>query len=146
MRDLARLAGSALTRTARLLDGLEVHTDRMRAHLDATGGLLMAESVATRLAPALGRTAAHDRIAELSRAVARDGGTLRDRLLDDDAVRQHLDIAAIDAALDPAGWLGSAEQFVDRALATYRQRRDLQALAPRRPPPHPTTDDTNPGR
>ena len=138
LRELVRLTGSAVARTRRLLHGLDVHADRMRANLDASGGLLMAESVASRLAPALGRTEAHDRVAELSRAAIRNARSLRAELLADDEVRRHLDVHAVDEALDPAGWLGSAAAFTDRALAVHRARRDRRA--------HPTTGDTDRGR
>ena len=57
LRELLRLTGSATARTAELLRDLRVHPDRMRANLDLTGGLVMSESVAARLAPSLGRAA-----------------------------------------------------------------------------------------
>ncbi|MEQ7009975.1 adenylosuccinate lyase family protein, partial [Actinopolymorpha sp. B17G11] len=122
LRDLVRLTGSAAGRTHRLLGGLEVDTDRMRANLDATGGLVMAESVAARLATVLGRTAAHDRVGELARTALRTGTPLRDHLLAADDIRQHLSPVDIDEALDPVGWLGSADALIDRALAAHRER------------------------
>ncbi|MDQ1708907.1 MAG: Adenylosuccinate lyase C-terminus, partial [Frankiaceae bacterium] len=33
---------------------------------------------------------------------------------------EHLSPADVDAALDPAGYLGSTGAFIDRALATHR--------------------------
>ncbi|MGH3487615.1 MAG: 3-carboxy-cis,cis-muconate cycloisomerase [Actinopolymorphaceae bacterium] len=122
LRDLVRLAGGALRRTGRLLDGLVVDADRMRANLDASGGLVMAESVASRLAPALGRTAAHERVGELTRAAVRTGTSFRDQLLAADDLRTLLTPADIDDALDPRGWLGSTDAFVDRALAAHHRR------------------------
>ncbi|HEX6500631.1 MAG TPA: 3-carboxy-cis,cis-muconate cycloisomerase [Micromonosporaceae bacterium] len=116
--DLLRLAGGAAGHTRRLLDGLEVRADRMRANLDATGGLVMAESVANRLAPALGRGGAHDVVARAARQP-----DFRAALLADPAVREHLSERDVDAALDPREWLGCAGTFVDRALRTYRAAR-----------------------
>ncbi|WP_341721044.1 3-carboxy-cis,cis-muconate cycloisomerase [Micromonospora sp. FIMYZ51] len=113
--ELLHLAGGAAERTARMLTGLRVHPDRMRANLDATGGLLLAEAVAARLAPALGRAAAHDLV---RRAAA--GPSFRDALLAEPDVRAHLSEPDVDAALDPAGWLGAAGQLVDRALDLHR--------------------------
>lgn len=41
-------------------------------------------------------------------------------------MRAHLSEVDIDAALDPAGYLGSAGEFVDRALASHAAtRREL---------------------
>jgi 3-carboxy-cis,cis-muconate cycloisomerase len=88
----------------------------MRANLDATGGRLGAEAVANALAPALGRSEAHDVVAR----VARDGGDdFAGALAADPDVAAHLDRGAIDALLDPAAQLGAAGTFVDRALEAY---------------------------
>ncbi|MEU8021918.1 3-carboxy-cis,cis-muconate cycloisomerase [Micromonospora haikouensis] len=116
--DLLHLAGGAAARTARMLGGLRVDARRMRANLDATGGLVLAEAVAARLTPALGRGAAHDVVA---RAAA--GFDFRAALLADPEVRAHLGPREIDEALDPYGWLGSAGLLVDRALADHRAHR-----------------------
>ncbi len=66
LADLLRLTGSAASWAADLLAGLEPDPGRMRRNLDAAGGFPMAEHVAALLAPALGRTAAHDLLAEAS--------------------------------------------------------------------------------
>jgi 3-carboxy-cis,cis-muconate cycloisomerase len=53
---------------------------------------------------------------------AQEGGRpLREVLLEDEGVRAELSEQEIDRALDPAGYLGAAEAFVDRALARYRE-------------------------
>ncbi len=46
---------------------------------------------------------------------------MREELLEDDAFGRVLSEGEIDAALDPAGYLGSAGEFVDRALRFYRE-------------------------
>ncbi|MCZ7422732.1 MULTISPECIES: 3-carboxy-cis,cis-muconate cycloisomerase [unclassified Micromonospora] len=113
--DLTHLAGGATARTARMLARLDVRPRRMRANLDASGGLLLAEAVAARLAPALGRAAAHDLV---RRAAARPD--FRAALLAEADLRAHLSESDVDAALDPAGWLGSAGHLIDRALDLHR--------------------------
>jgi len=120
LTDLLRLVGGAAGHARHLLTGLRVDAARMRHNLDASAGLLLAEHVAARLAPALGRTAAHDLVARLSRDAATAGRPLRDALLADPAVRAKLGPTEIDEILDPAGYLGSASEFVDRALALHR--------------------------
>jgi 3-carboxy-cis,cis-muconate cycloisomerase len=118
--ELLRLTGAAATHLAALLAGLRVDAARMRANLALTRGLVMAESVVARLAGPLGR----DRAAELvGRACDRAAGSdrsLRDTLLADDEVAGALPVADLDAALDPAGRLGAANVFIDRALAFHR--------------------------
>jgi 3-carboxy-cis,cis-muconate cycloisomerase len=124
LSDLLRLTGSAASWGAELLADLEVDPARMRQNLDAARGLPMAEHVATLLAPALGPVAAHDLVAEASARAAGDGRHLLDTLLDSPELRQRLDEAGIapkqvEAALDPAGYLGSAGEFVDAALVAH---------------------------
>jgi 3-carboxy-cis,cis-muconate cycloisomerase len=94
----------------------------MRANLELTGGLLLAERVAGALADALGRAGAQELVQRLSREAADSGRPLRAVLLANPAVREHLDEAAVDRLLDPAGYLGSAGRLVDRALAAHRAR------------------------
>jgi 3-carboxy-cis,cis-muconate cycloisomerase len=118
--ELLRLVGGAAARTRELLDGLEVRPERMRANLDATGGLPLAERVAGALAGPLGRAGAQELVQRLAGEAADRGRPLRRVLLADPVVRQHLDAAAVDRLLDPAGYLGSAAAFVDRALSAHQ--------------------------
>jgi 3-carboxy-cis,cis-muconate cycloisomerase len=126
LRELARLAGAASVRTGRVLRDLQVHPDKMRANLDLTRGLVMSESVVARLAPSLGRTAAHKLLTKLGEAATAGNTTLREQLLGDPGVRHVLTADEIDEALDPAGWLGSADTMIDRALdAQARRSKEL---------------------
>ena len=122
--DLLRLTGSAASWGAELLAGLEVDPARMRQNLDDARGLPLAEHVASLLGPALGPIAAHDLVAQASALAAGTGQQLRDSLLGTPEIRQRLDEAGIapeqvESALDPAGYLGSAGDFVDAALAAH---------------------------
>lgn len=101
------------------LDGLEVRPERMRANLDATGGLIMAERVANALAERAGREPAHDLVRTLSRQARVEDRSLRELLLHDETVRAHLGQEEIERAMDPACYLGSANAFIDRALALH---------------------------
>ena len=125
LADLLRLTGSAASWAADLLGGLEPDPARMRRNLDAAGGFPMAEHVASLLAPALGRTAAHDLLAEASAAARAEGQTLGEALLGRlDAGRlagAGVTPEQVTAALDPAGYLGAATEFVDAALTAHTQ-------------------------
>jgi 3-carboxy-cis,cis-muconate cycloisomerase len=125
--DLLRVTGSAASWGADLTGGLVVDPARMRANLAASHGLPLAERVSGLLAPALGRSAAHDLVARASADAAAVGGTLRESLLGEPerASRVHgagITGAQIDAALDPAGYLGSAAAFTDAALDAHARR------------------------
>lgn len=124
LADLLRVTGSAAAWSADLLAGLEVDADRMRANLDAAGGMLMAEHVAGLLAPAFGRLAAHDLVAEASRAAVSAGQPLGAVLQDSPRFADQLAAAGITrqqlaAALDPARYLGGTGQFIAAALAAH---------------------------
>jgi 3-carboxy-cis,cis-muconate cycloisomerase len=125
--DLLRVTGSAASWGADLIGGLVVDPPRMRANLAATRGLPLAERVSELLAPALGRSAAHDLVARASAHAVAAGGTLRDSLLGEPELAREVDgagitSAQIDAALDPAGYLGSAAAFTDAALDAHARR------------------------
>jgi 3-carboxy-cis,cis-muconate cycloisomerase len=123
LSDLLRLTGSAASWAADMLTGLAPDPARMRANLDAAGGFPLAEHVAALLGPALGPAAAHDLVAQASARAAAAGQSLRDGLLDGPAAGQ---LAAagitpeqVEQALDPAGYLGAAGDFVTAALAAH---------------------------
>ena len=109
-------AGGSAAAAADAVAGLEVDAGRMRANLEASGGLVVAERITFALAPRLGRAQAHDLVAEAARA-----RSFREALLADD--RTGLSADELDALLDPTGYLGAAEVLVDRALAEYDEAR-----------------------
>jgi 3-carboxy-cis,cis-muconate cycloisomerase len=123
LTDLLRTVGSAAAWLHDCLAHLEVDADRMRANLDRAGGLLLAERVSTELAPALGRLAAHELVERASRAAVAENRSLADVLDGIPEVRAHVDGSAVRELLDPAGYLGSADRFVDRALAAHRAQQ-----------------------
>jgi len=110
---LLELTGSAASWSAGLLSDLRVFPARMRANLDSSRGLPMAEHVTALLAPALGRLEAHELVAKASK----EDADLIDALLADDGVT--LSREELDRALAPESYLGSARQFVARALERH---------------------------
>jgi 3-carboxy-cis,cis-muconate cycloisomerase len=120
LSDALALTGGAVTATREALEGLQVHTDRMRENLGATGGLLLSEHVTTIVAERLGRLEAHELVEAASQRTRESGRSLREELLAEPVLKEALSAQDIDAALDPAGYLGSAGAFVDRALELYR--------------------------
>jgi 3-carboxy-cis,cis-muconate cycloisomerase len=116
--------GGAVASLREALDGLEVRPERMSENLEATGGLILAEAVATALGAAgVGRSDAHEAVQAASKRAVESGRGLRDELRDDSLVSGHLAPEEIDRALDPSGYLGAADVFVDRALAQFEEER-----------------------
>ncbi|MEV4316630.1 3-carboxy-cis,cis-muconate cycloisomerase [Actinocrispum sp. NPDC049592] len=107
LSSLLRLTGGATARTRDLLDGLRVNPDRMRANLDLTGGLVMAEAISTRVGDG-------ELVAEIARESVASGKSLRECLIEDPRIT--LSTQDIDAAMDPKAYLGAASDLIDRAL------------------------------
>jgi 3-carboxy-cis,cis-muconate cycloisomerase len=112
-------AGGAAAAMREVLAGLEVDPERMRENLAATRGLALAERVSFLLAERAGREEAHALVGAAGRRAA-SGAGLREELLADAAVREHLSPEEIERALDPAGYLGATDAFIDRALDAHR--------------------------
>jgi adenylosuccinate lyase len=111
------LAAAALGFCAKLLEGLQVDGDRMRANLDAQRGYPLSEPVMRRLADRVGKHVAHERVYAATMAGIERGVDLRTALLDAGVVGPDgLSEAELDEALDPANALGAATAFVDRVL------------------------------
>jgi len=121
LSDALALAGGAAAAVREVTEGLEVHPEKMRENLNTTEGLLLAENVTTVAAEYLGRLEAHDLVEEASHRVLEGGKSLREELLSEPRLGEVLSEEEIDAALDPASYLGSAGEFVDRALKLYRE-------------------------
>jgi 3-carboxy-cis,cis-muconate cycloisomerase len=121
LSDALALTGGAAAAVRETTEGLEVHPEKLRQNLDETGGMLMAENVTTVVADRLGRLEAHELVGAAARRAADGGSPFRDELLAEPLLRERLSPEAIEAALDPAGYLGSTQAFIDRALALYRE-------------------------
>ena len=122
--ELLRLAGSAATTLRELLEGLDVDADRMRADLDATGELVMSESVAAALSALIGRPAAQELVTAAAAVSAREGQPFRQALMGLPEVTGLLGAGGLDAALDPRGYLGVTDQLIARALAEHARLRE----------------------
>ncbi len=121
LSDALALTGGAAANVREVTEGLEVHPGRMRGNLEATKGMMLAENVATVAAEKLGRLAAHDLVGAACRRALQEDRYLRDELLENEEIRAALSESEIEAALDPAGYLGSAGAFVDRVLELYKE-------------------------
>ncbi|MCW2608763.1 MAG: 3-carboxy-cis,cis-muconate cycloisomerase [Cryptosporangiaceae bacterium] len=114
LRDLLGTVGSAVASLRDCLGGLVVDADRMRANLDLTGGHLLTERVTTALTTRLGRLAAHDTVTRASAESLASGRPLGEVLAE-----SGIPADEVAALLDPASYLGSADEFIDRALAAH---------------------------
>ncbi|GIZ50555.1 3-carboxy-cis,cis-muconate cycloisomerase [Noviherbaspirillum aridicola] len=120
--DIVLLAAGALRQATTMAEGLTVNPQRMRANLDTTGGLIMAEAVALALGARLGRLQAHELVEAACRRAVQSGRPLREVLREDSAVAAQLSPQQIDSLLEPTGYLGQSGAFIDRVLAAQPPR------------------------
>jgi 3-carboxy-cis,cis-muconate cycloisomerase len=119
LTSLLRLAGGVAAQVAETIAGLEVDPGTMSANLAHSGDVLMSERVVLALAPAIGRSAATravEEAAERSRASGREFG---EELAADPVAGPRL-AGRLAELFEQAGYLGSADALIDRALARYR--------------------------
>ncbi|MFH8469446.1 3-carboxy-cis,cis-muconate cycloisomerase [Streptomyces sp. NPDC017991] len=112
LRDLLRLVGGAARDAAELAEGLRVHSDVMRAHLDLTHGLIVSERLSGELAPVLGRARAKEVLTLAARRATEEDRPLVE-LLSEETELKDLDLVAL---TDPIQYTGSAGALTDRAL------------------------------
>jgi 3-carboxy-cis,cis-muconate cycloisomerase len=103
-----------------VLDGLIVHPSVMRRNLEASGGLILAESVMMTLAQHLGRQEAHHVVYQAAMQSVENGSSFRDAVLAHPLTQGKLDRATLEAALEPQRYLGTAHEAIDQALSSAR--------------------------
>lgn len=122
--ELLRLTGSAASALRELLQGLDVDAERMRADLEATGELVMSESVASALSESIGRPAAQELVTKAAATSVQEGRSFRAVLAEVPEIAGALGADGLDAALDPRGYLGVTDQLIERALAEHARVRE----------------------
>jgi 3-carboxy-cis,cis-muconate cycloisomerase len=122
MPELVTIAGQSAAAIAGALEALVVDPERMRTNVNMTDGLILAESIAMRLAPQMGKSDAHAAVKRAGQRAAA-GESFADVLASDPAVSAILDRSEIDQALSPDGYLGSAETFVAAVLSRRAHRK-----------------------
>ena len=125
--ELFRFTGGAVEGVARALRALAADPDRMAANLALTGGLIMAEALTMALAPHVGRDAAYRLVQGACDRAAGTGADLRTIAAADETIRAALSPDAMAKAFDASEYVGSAEAFIDRALAHFQAVQAAEA-------------------
>jgi 3-carboxy-cis,cis-muconate cycloisomerase len=119
---LMLVTSGALAAIVDLSEGLEVDAARMRANLDATCGLIMAEAVTFSLAEKVGKSDAHHLIEAASKKAVADKKHLRDVLSADPKITAHLDAAKLAELFEPMAYQGVSQALIDRLLASLDKK------------------------
>lgn len=111
-----------------ILENLWVDQVNMRKNLDLQGGLIMSEAVMMGLAPKVGKSKAHHLVYAAASKANDTGMTLREALLEDMEIMQHISQTEFDSLLNPSNYTGIAGEMVDRVLEKadrFTKRWDL---------------------
>ena len=119
---LALVVSGTLRAVVDIAEGLTVDVERMKANLEASGGLVMSEHVSFALAEKLGRAEAHELVAELARQAATDKRAFKDVVAESDKVKAQLDASELARLFMPNHYQGSAQTFIDRLVASAQGR------------------------
>ena len=119
-----RLTAGALSQIRHVVDGIEIHPDRMMENMERTHGLVLAEAVSSALAEHLGRSAAHHLVEEATRRAVQEKRPLEIVLGEMPAVTQHLTTAALRRLFDYRDYLGSSREFIERTLKSLERPED----------------------
>jgi 3-carboxy-cis,cis-muconate cycloisomerase len=112
--EIAIATGAAVSQTRDVVANLIVYGGRMRQNVDALHGLILSEAVMLALGEYVGRQVGHDIVYEAAMMAFETQRPLRDLLLEDARVTEHLSPDQIDALLRPEAYTGLAGIFVDR--------------------------------
>ena len=114
---LLSVTSAALAAVVDIAEGLEVDAARMRANLETTGGLIMAEAAMIALGRRIGRLAAHHVVEAASKRAIAEGRHLDEVMADDPKITAELSPDEIGRLFDPLAYQGVAQAFIDRLLA-----------------------------
>jgi len=122
--EIVRLTAGALHHLTTTISELEIDQERMRQNLDLTHGLIFAEAVTMALAEKMPRSEAHELVQLACKRAQSSRRDLRSVLAQDAIMKANLSDAELDRLFTPANYLGVADQFIDRVLASSTEHRD----------------------
>jgi 3-carboxy-cis,cis-muconate cycloisomerase len=125
---LMLVTSGALIAIVDIAEGLEVDTARMRANLDMTHGLIMAEAVSMALAETVGKREAHHLVEAASKKAVAERRHLLDVLTSDAKVTAHLDAGALEKLFDPMAYQGASQDLIDRLLVSLDYSQTPETL------------------
>jgi 3-carboxy-cis,cis-muconate cycloisomerase len=120
---IVQATGLAAASMAEVAEGLTVDAVRMRVNIEATHGVIFAERAMMLLGKRLGRHIAHKVLEEATRQSVMEGRRLVDVLAEMPEVARHLDSPTLRQLEVPEQYIGMAEEFRIRLMASARGRK-----------------------
>ncbi len=112
-------AGGAVAGAARIVEGLRVLPERMRANLELDGGTIMAEAAMMAVGEVLGRAEAHSAVYEASVLARSEGVSLAAALRKTLAHDVLAALPPLDEVLAPDAYLGETDAIVSAACESW---------------------------
>ena len=124
---VVQLTGVAVASMAEAAEGLSVDTEKMRANIEHTNGLIFAERAMMLLGAKIGRDVAHKILEGAARKSVNEGRNLAAVLAEIPEVTAHLSAADLKQLATPEQYLGCAEVFRKVLLAqSGRENNDKE--------------------
>jgi 3-carboxy-cis,cis-muconate cycloisomerase len=119
---LQLVTSGALAAIVDIAWGLEVDAARMRANLDTTRGLIMAEAVTMALTEKIGKSEAHHLVEAASKNAVAEKKHLQDVLTKDPKVTKWLGAKKLAELFEPMAYQGVSQPLIDRLLASLDEK------------------------
>ncbi|GAC1393885.1 MAG: adenylosuccinate lyase [Ktedonobacteraceae bacterium] len=120
LAEICMAAGKLLALLRVMTGDLDIHAHRMRANLEATGGLVLSEAVMLVLAGRMGKQSAHTLVYETAMQANSAGRSFKQAILDNPQIRTYLSSEEIEAFFDYRQHTGQCGAMVDQVLAELR--------------------------
>ena len=127
LAETSMAAAKLLALTNTLTAHLVVHPERALANLEASRGFVLSEAVMLALGERVGKQSAHSLVYQTAMKAHETGCSLKEAILDNPAIRQHLSVEEIETLFDYRRHTGLCAEFVDRVVAMTRKDRAAEA-------------------
>lgn len=122
------MTGALLRLAKTMIAHLEVDPEAMRRNLEATQGYVLSEGVMLALARVIGKQSAHTIVYEAAMEAFEAGRPLKEAVLADERIRQHLSADEIEDLFDYRKQVGLCPETVDRVVAQTRADRERDEM------------------
>ncbi|MCC3771044.1 lyase family protein, partial [Streptomyces sp. UNOC14_S4] len=119
--DVSHYTLAAAARLQHVIGGLTVHRDRLLANVRAVSDQVCTERLMLLLAARMGVQAAYTWVYDRSQDARSRGLSLKEELLREGTVLQHLSATRIEAVFEPSGYLGDSARLVEVVVDEARR-------------------------
>ena len=123
LADISVATEAMLAQAKSLISQIKVKPEVMRANIDRTRGLIMAQRVTFALAEDIGKTTANSLMHDVAKYAIDNDLTLREAIEKEPRVTKYLSSSDLDQLFDPLTYVGLAAQQVDQVIGQIMLQR-----------------------